>query len=146
MSDYFVDNHQFVDLGDMTHHTVNGEHRATAIENVFGGHDYTNNHSHLFESTMKNPMGGTDVTRDGHLTERTVPNALGGHDVFDGNMQLKLSTVKNEHGGHDTLSEGKLISTSIPTGHGTSTLVHWNNGNSDPLAHVGEFVMSKLVL
>ncbi|HYD16457.1 MAG TPA: hypothetical protein VEB03_00470 [Candidatus Nanoarchaeia archaeon] len=146
MTNHFADHHQFVHNGDITHHSVNGEHVSTAFKNTFGGHDYFDNHNHMFESTTKNVFGGKDVMHNGQLQERSMPNVHGGHDVYDGNMQLKVSTLKNVHGGHDALSHGKLVSTSIPTGHGTSSVFHWGAGNTDPLAHVGEYVMSKLVL
>jgi hypothetical protein len=146
MTANFTDFHQFSHNGDISHHSINGEHVSTAFKNTFGGHDYINNQDHMFASTMKNVFGGKDVMHGGELHERTIPNVFGGHDVYDANMHLKLATLKNVHGGHDTLSHGKLTSTSIPTGHGTSTVFHWGSGSTDPLAHVGEYVMSKLVL
>jgi hypothetical protein len=57
-------------------------------------------------------------------------------------MQLKATIHPNMQHGHDVLHGGTLLESSIPLGHGATTVLNY----SDPLAHLSEYSMTKLVL
>ena len=140
MIDQFADqNHMFHD-GDISQHTINGELISTGVTNAFSQDYFLSDGAH--EHAVPNAEGGMDVYKDGALHERIIPDGHGSHHVYDSQMQLKATINPNMLHGHDVLHDATLLESSIPGIHGASTVLNY----SDPLAHLSEYSMTKLVL
>jgi hypothetical protein len=140
MSDHFTDLHEIHHIGDMSDHTVNGENISNGVRNSFS-QEYARADG-IHEWAVKNPQGGEDVYHGTTLYEKTIPTGHGSHDIYDSQMHLKGTVIPNVHHGHDVWQGGSLVESSLPLGHGVSTVMNY----SDPIAHLSEYSMSKLVL
>jgi hypothetical protein len=140
MSDHFVDLHEVHDFGNMSDHTANGEDVSTGVQNSFS-QDYARADG-IHEWAVKNPQGGEDVYHGTSLYERTIPTIHGAHDIYDSQLHPKATVIPNVHHGHEVLEGGSTVESSIPLGHGVYSVM--NHG--DPIAHLSEYSMSKLVL
>lgn len=130
-----------------------------AFDNIFGGHDYTIDNNNY--QTHSNLLGGQDIYENGLLVASTQENILGGVDIFEGG-QLTGHTQENVLGGYDVFSmENGLEGTSLDTVSGIDFLTgqdlysfdvsQTGNANtilgySDPLAHMGNYVMPTMIL
>jgi hypothetical protein len=140
MTDFFSDLHHINHFGDMSEHTVNGDMVSTGVKNAFS-QDYSRADG-IHEWAVPNGAGGTDVYHGTTLYEKIVPHGHGEHDVYDSDMQLKGTVSSNVHGGHDVVHDGTLVESSMPAGYGFFSVLNY----SDPLSHLSEYSMSKLVL
>lgn len=140
MSDHTADFHQVHDIGDMSEHLMDGDLVSTGVHNAFS-QDY-HRADGIREWAVKNVEGGEDVYHGTTLYEKTIPTGHGTHDVYDAQMHYKATIEPNVHHGHDVLHGGDLIESSIPLGHGASTVMNYD----DPIAHLSEYSMMKLVL
>lgn len=131
-----------------------------AFDNIFGGHDYSVD-GHWYH-TQDNIFGGEDIYEDGTLAANTHDNIFGGEDIYDNNHRLLLSTNSNIFGDHDIYSgDHNYLGTThdTPTGmeyidqSGAYAFSVQDMGNittilgySDPLAHVGNYIMPSMIL
>lgn len=131
-----------------------------AFDNIFGGVSF-----HLDGNTYdthENIFGGEDIYENGRFVASTHENIFDGHDVFDSNNELIVSTKSNIFGGHDIFSshggyEGYTHDGIFGTefvdvgGHDSFSIFESGNattilGYSNPLDHVGSYVMPTLIL
>ena len=140
MTGFYSDLHHINHVGDMSEHTVNGDMVSTGVKNSFSLSYSTADGTH--EWAVPNGAGGTDVYHGTSIYERIVPNSHGSYHVYDSDMRLKATVSSNPHGGHDVLHDGTLLESSMPAGYGTFGVLHYG----DPLSHLSEYSMSKLVL
>jgi hypothetical protein len=140
MTDSFFDFHQISQIGDMSEHTINGDMVSTGIKNGFSQDYFSADGTH--EWAVPDGAGATDVHHGTSLYEKVVPHGHGVNDVYDSDMHLKATVAPNVHGGHDVTQNGTLIESSMPLGHGSFSILNY----SDPLSHLSEYGMSKLVL
>lgn len=139
MSDHFGDVHQILHSGNLSDHLADGEHISTGIKNAFSDHYFMGDGSH--ESVYPDAAGGKVVYHDGQMYERVVPDGHGSHNVYDGQMHLKATIGPEINHGHTVFHDGLVVSSQL-LGHGASTVMHY----SDPLLHLSEYSMTKLVL
>jgi hypothetical protein len=140
MIGHFADLNQTHSIGGMSDHSVNGDMVSTGVKNAFSQDIARTDGTH--EWVVQNAQGGHDVYHGSTLFEKTIPTGHGSHGVYDSQMQLKATIHPNMQHGHDVLHGGTLIESSMPLGHGASTVMHY----SDPLIHLSEYSMTKLVL
>lgn len=131
-----------------------------AFDNIFGGHDFNADGHHY--STRDNILGGEDIYEDGKMVASTHDNIFGGEDYYDVKEGLVITTKSNIHGGHDVYStdhgyEGSIhediAGVSYMSNDGSHSYIIQEMGNaatilgySDPLAHVGSYIMPTLIL
>jgi hypothetical protein len=121
-------------------HTVDGEHVATSMKNVFGGETFIKDGRVIAES-RENFQGGVDVYHGTTQVIHTEHGVMGGQDVYHG-TDLVGHTATNAHGGIDLTHHGFPEISSIPLDHGfTSVMVH-----DDPLLHTSEYQVPELDL
>lgn len=128
--------HQTFDVGDVTHHAVDGELVSTTFKAAVGGAEIYGNLGKLAGQLIPNPLGGVDFLREGNVEERTVPNAHGGHDVYY-HGELGGSAFPNVHGGQDVYFDGQLTLSTIPSTDPFATVMQY----ADPLLHVAEYLI-----
>ena len=132
-----------------------------AFDNIFGGQDY-NLDGHQYH-TEDNIFGGEDIYEDGDLIANSHGNIFSGEDFYNDDHELIATSKSNIFGGHDIFS----------TAHGYEGSTHpviggmdffYNSGDvqsfdmndlgnattilgySDPLAHVGSYIMPSILL
>lgn len=131
-----------------------------AFDNIFGGHDYTvDNHNYHSEDNI---FGGENIYEDGRFVGRTESNIFGGEDYYDQDNFRVGSSHENIFGGEDFFSanghyEGGIFETSGGMGffgNGSSESFSINEmgnattilGYSDPLSHVGSYILPTMIL
>lgn len=131
-----------------------------AFDNIFGGNSFQLD-GNSYE-THENIFGGEDIYENGRLVASTHENIFNGEDVVDIDNGLVLSTKGNVFGGHDIFSthggyegythEG-VLGTEFIDVHGGESFSAIESGNatsilgySNPLDHVGSYIMPTLIL
>ncbi len=122
---------------------ANGQKLGYTVPNISGGHDLFDSNGNPEGRTIENTvMGGQDIyDNNGNKIAYTQENVIGGHDLYDANGNLLASSNPNVLGGEDVNSNGHLVSSSYPTPTSIDTVMYY----SDPLAHIGSYVLPPLI-
>ncbi len=127
-----------------------------AFDNIFGGHDY-NLDGNMYH-TEDNIFGGENIYENGNFVASSKDNIYGGHDYYDSDYTHVASTKSNIHGGEDVYGadwsyQGSSNASNF-MGNGSMQMFDTMEvgncstilGYSDPLAHVGNYIMPSLLL
>lgn len=131
-----------------------------AFDNIFGGHDFSVD-GHQYH-TEDNIFGGENIYEDGKMVANAHSNIFGGQDYYDDKHGVVVTTKSNIFGGHDIYSADHGYEGSTHQGidginyidhSGMQSIATHEMGNvttilsySDPLAHVGNYILPTMIL
>ena len=95
---------------------------ANSHGNIFSGEDFYNDDHELIATSKSNIFGGHDIFSTAHGYEGSTHPVIGGMDFFDNSGDVQSFDMND-------------------LGNATTIL-----GYSDPLAHVGSYIMPSILL